>query len=130
MSSVSDAPVRLPKREQYAGASDELSREVVMELDADPVNLDRYQLYTTYPASATPSDVCWVTRVTLHAMEKMPEMERDFILMPAIIDAASSVMSDDARPAQAPLPFPAKPPAMTIPCSSAQDGGRHDLRRR
>ncbi len=74
VSGVSDAPVRLPTREQYAAASDELSREVVIELDADPVNLDRYQLYSTYTASATPSDVWWVTRVTLHAMEKMPEM--------------------------------------------------------
>ncbi|MBP0593388.1 hypothetical protein J8I87_27570 [Paraburkholderia sp. LEh10] len=117
VSSASDVTERLPTPEQYAAAMETLSREIVIELDADPVNLDRYQLYTTHPASATPSDVCWMTRVTLHAIEKMPETERDIVLMAAITtpDATSLARPDETNPEHVPLPSWARPPNTTIP---------------
>nr|WP_254898743.1 hypothetical protein [Paraburkholderia atlantica] len=106
VSSASGVPVRLPTPQQYSAAVDVLSSEIVIELDADPVNLDRYQSYSAHPESSTPSDVCWTTRVTLHAIERMPEPERDFILMPAIVntDAASLASPDGTNPAMTPLP--------------------------
>ncbi|WP_213309008.1 hypothetical protein [Paraburkholderia sacchari] len=116
-SSASDAPVRLPTRQQYSAAVDTLSSEVVVELDADPVDLDRYLSYTTHPEVLTPSDVCWTTRVTLHALERMPETERDFILMPAIVDsdAASLASPDGTNPAMAPIPSRGAPAGPATP---------------
>ncbi|RZF25672.1 hypothetical protein EVC45_32160 [Paraburkholderia sp. UYCP14C] len=107
VSSASGGPVRLPTRQQYSEAVEVLSSKIVIELDADPVNLDRYQSYSAHPESSTPSDVCWTTRVTLHAIERMPEPERDFILMPAIMnsDAASLASPDGTNPAMTPLPW-------------------------
>jgi hypothetical protein len=57
----------------------------------------------------TSSDVCWMTRVTLHAIERMPQAEIDVILMSAIIaqDAASADRGIVGNPAQVPLPSPA-----------------------
>jgi hypothetical protein len=117
VSSASGVPVRLPTPQQYSAAVDVLSSEIVIELDADPVNLDRYQSYSAHPESSTPSDVCWTTRVTLHAIERMPEAERDFILMPAIVntDAASLANPDGTNPAMAPLPSWGGRASPTIP---------------
>ncbi|MFP4894878.1 hypothetical protein [Paraburkholderia sp. EG304] len=117
VSSASGVPVSLPTPQQYSAAVDVLSSEIVIELDADPVNLDRYQSYSAHPESSTPSDVCWTTRVTLHAIERMPEPERDFILMPAImnIDATSLAIPDGTNPAMTPLPARGGRASSTIP---------------
>ena len=117
VSSASDMPVRLPTSRQYAGAVEVLSHEIFIELDADPVNIDLYGLYAEHPELATPSDVCWMTRVTLHAIERMPEKERDFIMMPAVTDsdAASIARPDGASPVVAPLPSWTRPSGTTIP---------------
>lgn len=116
-SSGSAAPVGMPTAQQYSAAVEALSREIVVELDADPVNLDRYHLYTTHPELATPSDVCWLTRVTLHAIERMPEAERDFVLVPAITDpdAASAGNAAEANPARVPLRSWVRPSDKTVP---------------
>ncbi|SEJ83586.1 hypothetical protein SAMN05192539_10202 [Paraburkholderia diazotrophica] len=115
--SESEAPARLPTPQEYTIAIEALSRAIVIELDADPVNLDRYALYTAHLSAATPSDVCWLTRVTLHAIAKMPETERDFILLPAITDPDAGTLANpvEARPAQAPLPSWGRPRGTTIP---------------
>ena len=117
LSSASDAAVRIPTAQQYSVAIEELSRAIVTELDADRVNLDRYYFYTVHRALATPADVCWMTRVTLHAIERMPETERDFVLVPAIIapDAAPADGTIQRNPAQVPLPSRARRPGTTIP---------------
>ncbi|MFP4896571.1 hypothetical protein [Paraburkholderia sp. EG304] len=106
VSSASSVPVGLPTRQQYSAAVYVLSSEIVIELDANPVNLDRYQSYTSHPELSTPSDICRTTRVTLHAIERMPEPERDFILMLAIVDsdAASLASPESTKPAMTPLP--------------------------
>jgi hypothetical protein len=117
VNSASEVPTRLPTLQEYSIAIEELSRAIVIELDADSVNLERYALYTAHPSAATPSDVCWLTRVTLHAIAKMPETERDFILLPAVTnpDAGSLANPVEAKPAQAPLPSWGKPPGATMP---------------
>lgn len=116
VSGGTDAAVRLPTAQQFAAAVEELSRAIVIELHADPVDLERYQFYSTHRSVATPADVCWTTRVTLHAIAKMPEAERDFVLLPAITppgDATLANPADDAR--EAPLPSSAGHPATTLP---------------
>ncbi|WP_233853587.1 hypothetical protein [Paraburkholderia sp. HD33-4] len=117
VSGESGIPVRLPTPQQYSAAVDVLSSEIVIELDADPVNLDRYHSYTAHPELSTPSDVCWTTRVTLHAIERMPERERDFILMPAIMDtdAASLASPDGTNPNMTPFPSRGARAGPTIP---------------
>jgi hypothetical protein len=97
VSSMSGAPIRLPTPQEYASAMEELSRAIVIELDADTASLDRYETYTLRPSTATPSDVCWMTRVTLHAIAKMPESERDIIFLTAI---TASYVGASANPAE------------------------------
>lgn len=117
VSSGSSAPVRVPTREEYAAASEAMSRAVVIELGGDPANVDRYMAYTANPSTATPADVCWMTRVTLHALARMPAPERDVMLLPVFIGppAASLADPDDQRPAQMPFPASASPPGTTMP---------------
>ena len=117
VSSTSDAPVRLPSPQEYAAALEQLSGAIVIELDADPANLDRYELYTLHPSAATPSDVCWMTRVTLHAIAKMPRMERDFVLLPTITGQGAGALAipGAANPAQAPPPARNRPTDTTMP---------------
>ncbi|WP_241018243.1 hypothetical protein [Paraburkholderia sp. Tr-20389] len=116
VSSGSDIPVRLPTQEEYDAAVEELSRAIVIELDADPASMDRYELYMVHPSQATPSDVCWTTRVTLHAIAKMSETERDFVLLPAISGATVEPFKNPAaeQPAQSPLPFRNRPTEKSI----------------
>ncbi len=104
VSSMSDAPVRLPTPQEYAGAMEELSRAIVIELDADTASLDRYGAYTRRPSTATPSDVCWTTRVTLHAIAKMPESARDIIFLTAITASHVGAFANPAEegPGQVP----------------------------
>jgi hypothetical protein len=115
VSGASDMPVHLPTPEQYTAAVEELSRQIVIELHEDPVDLDRYVSYTTRPSAATASVVCWTTRVTLHAIAKMPEAERDFVVLSAIShpNAASLVKPGDAI--KAPFPSSGRPQETTIP---------------
>ncbi|ACC70276.1 hypothetical protein PPMP20_31935 [Paraburkholderia phymatum] len=105
VSSGSDIPVRLPTQEEYEAAVEALSRAIVIELDADPASMDRYELYMVHPSEATPSDVCWTTRVTLHAVAKMSETQRDFVLLPAISGSESFKDRAAEQPAESPLPF-------------------------
>jgi len=107
VSSVSDITVRLPTQAEYDSAIEGLSRAIVMELDADPASMDRYQQYVVHPSAATPADVCWTTRVTLHAIARMSETERDFVLLPAISGSAMEPFegTSEDKPAQAPLPL-------------------------
>jgi hypothetical protein len=117
VSSVSEMPERSLTPRQYTAAVDSLSRAIVIELDADPVDLDRYHFYTTHSLAATPSDVCWMTRVTLHAIARMPEGERDLFLLSIFTDskAASHASPVDAEPAKAPLPSSTAPPDLKMP---------------
>jgi len=112
VSSTSDAPVRLPTQQEYAGALEALSRAIVIELDGDTASLDRYGTYTRQPSTATPSDVCWMTRVTLHAIAKMPESERDVILLTVVTASPLRALTD---PAQAPRDSPDKQKEEGIP---------------
>lgn len=107
LSSASDIAVRLPTQAEYDSAVEELSRAIVIELDADPASMDRYQLYMIHPSAATPADACWTTRVTLHAIARMSETARDFVLLPAISGATMEPLKGPSEdtPAQAPLPL-------------------------
>jgi hypothetical protein len=117
VSSASDRPLRSPPPQQYSEAVDALSRAVVIELEGDPFDLDQYQFYTTHPSAATPSDICWLTRVTLHAIGRLPQAQRDIFLLPALTNpnAASPMSPGDASPAGRPPPASARPPSTTIP---------------
>jgi hypothetical protein len=117
VSSASDRPLRSPPPQQYSEAVDALSRAVVIELEGDPFDLDQYQFYTTHPSAATPSDICWLTRVTLHAIGRLPRSQRDIFLLPALTNpnAASPMSPGDASPAGRPPPASARPPSTTIP---------------
>jgi len=108
VSSTSDAAVRLPTPQEYAGAMEELSRAIVIELDADTASLERYGTYALRPSTTTPSDVCWMTRVTLHAIAKMPETERDIVLLTAITASQVGAFRNPAekKPAHSPRDSP------------------------
>lgn len=78
---ASNAPVATGTPQQYAAADEQLSRTLIAELHGDEMNMERYAFYASNPSKATASDVCWMTRVTLHAIIAMPDPERDFILL-------------------------------------------------
>jgi hypothetical protein len=78
---ASNAPLPAPTPQQYAAAERQLTRTLIAELRGDQVNIERFTFYASNPTLATPSDVCWTTRVTLHAIIAMPDPERDFILL-------------------------------------------------
>jgi hypothetical protein len=81
ISDASSAPVPTPTPQQYAAAEDQLTRTLIAELRGDQTNLERFAFFTSNPKLATPSDVCWTTRVTLHAIIAMPDPERDLVLL-------------------------------------------------
>jgi hypothetical protein len=74
-------PAPVPNAQQNAAAERAFSQSVIAELRGDKVDIDRFVTYATNPASATPSDICWATRVTLHAILAMPAAERDVVLL-------------------------------------------------
>ena len=85
---VSDAlntPVILPTRAQYASAQHHLARALFAQLGGDEYGMSRFESYASNPGQATPSDACWATRVTLHAILSMPDPDRDFILLLTIL---------------------------------------------
>ncbi|ACC76196.1 hypothetical protein PPMP20_19220 [Paraburkholderia phymatum] len=81
LSDVSDAPVPAPTPQQNAAAENQLTRMLIAELGGDQTSLERFAFYTSNPKQATPADVCWTTRVTLHAIIAMPDPERDLVLL-------------------------------------------------
>jgi hypothetical protein len=111
---VSDAlntPVVLPTRTQYASAQYHLSRALFDQMGGDAYSISRFEKYTSNPAQATPSDACWATRVTLHAILSMPDPERDFILLLTILHAIeeSQAPARDASPPVVPSPASTQP---------------------
>ncbi|MEX3975841.1 hypothetical protein [Paraburkholderia caribensis] len=84
VSSASSAAIPTPTPHQYAMAEAVLARALVIELGGDPQNVQRYENIELHPFSATPADMCWATRVTLHAVGAMHDPYRDFILLLAI----------------------------------------------
>jgi hypothetical protein len=111
---VSDAlnsPVILPTRAQYASAQYHLARALFAQLGGDAYGISRFESYTSNPAQATPSDACWASRVTLHAILSMPDPDRDFILLLTIMHAIdeSRTPARDASPPLGPSPASAQP---------------------
>lgn len=98
-SSALASAIPTPTLHQYAMAEAMLTHALVIELGGDPQNIERYENLAVHPFFATPADMCWATRVTLHAIEAMPDPYRDFILLPAITGTqpAVPVHDHDAR---------------------------------
>jgi len=82
--SASSSALPTPTQRQYEKAQGILTRALVNELAGDSNNIERYRYLALHPESATPADMCWVTRVTLHAVLSMPDPYRDFIVLPAM----------------------------------------------
>jgi hypothetical protein len=74
-------PAPIPTQQENIAAERAFSHSVIAELRGDQVDIDRFVMYASNPASATPSDICWATRVTLHAILAMPAPERDVVLL-------------------------------------------------
>lgn len=74
-------PAPVPTPQENAAAERAFSHSVIAELHGDQTDIDRFATYATNPASATPTDLCWATRVTLHAIIAMPAAERDVVLL-------------------------------------------------
>jgi hypothetical protein len=79
------SPIVLPTPQQYAFAQLRLSRALLIELDGNESDVERYEAFARNPSLATPLDACWATRVTLHAIVAMPDPERDFILLRTLL---------------------------------------------
>jgi hypothetical protein len=91
---ASNAPIAEPTPQQGAAAERQFTRAVIMELQGDQIDVGRFAFYSSHPSQATPADVCWTTRVALHAIITMPDPERDHVLFRTIVphdgsDAAS-----------------------------------------
>ncbi|MBN3762102.1 hypothetical protein [Burkholderia sp. Ac-20365] len=78
---TSSAPVPTPTPQQTAMAERQLTRTLITELRGDEASIERFAYYASNPTLATPSDVCWTTRVTLHAIIAMPDPDRDVVLL-------------------------------------------------
>lgn len=112
-SNTSRVPIPLPTPQQYQAAESQLTRAIMRELRGDQVSIERFAFYTSNPSLATPSDVCWVTRVTLHAIVTMPEPERDYVLLHTIARPDSETMPvrrNSAPATNVPSPAPVADP--------------------
>ncbi|MFC0400022.1 hypothetical protein [Paraburkholderia rhizosphaerae] len=116
VSDAVDAPIVLPTREQYTAAKQQFADALFVQLSGDQSDITRFQHYSAHPAQATPSDACWVTRVTMHAILSMPDPGRDYILLISILQSGEQAKTQagdpapsEARPA-APSPASAQPP--------------------
>ncbi|CAG9190876.1 conserved exported hypothetical protein [Paraburkholderia sabiae] len=121
---VSNAPVPTPTPQQYAAAENQLTRTLIAELRGDQKNLERFAFYTSNPKLATPSDVCWTTRVTLHAIIAMPDPERDLVLLRTMAPRSMRGASSATRlgtPATA-IPPPASSAPGVVPGSGSVGG--------
>lgn len=113
---ASNAPVPTPTPQQTAAAERQLTRTLIAELRGDEVNIERFAFYASNPTLATPSDVCWTTRVTLHAIIAMPEPERDVVLLRTMAPRDAPTAPAAKRlgtPANA-FPPPAAPSSGTV----------------
>lgn len=108
VSDASHAPIASATPQQYAAAEQQLTRTLVDELHGDEMNMERFVSYTSNPSTATPSDACWATRVTLHAIIAMPDPERDLVLLRTIMPHTGNSASTDGQSAE-PLSAPSKP---------------------
>jgi len=111
------SPVVLPTSQQYAVAQRQLSRALFIQLGGNQSDFARYQSYARYPATATPADACWATRVTLHAIISMRDPERDFILLRTILQDQQNKnpTGGQTTPAGPPFPAPTQPPGAPEP---------------
>lgn len=90
ISEASNAPIVEPTPQQYAAAERQFTRRVIVELQGDPIDIGRFGFYSSHPSQATPLDVCWTTRVALHAILAMPDPERDHVLFETIVPRVGS----------------------------------------
>jgi hypothetical protein len=97
VSSTSTAPVRTPTLRQYKLAEAKLTQALMLVMGRDQHQIDRYQFYALHPFAATPADMCWATRVTLHAIGAMPDPYRDYILLPAITGSGYTAPAHDDK---------------------------------
>ncbi|CAB3768483.1 hypothetical protein [Paraburkholderia humisilvae] len=116
VSDALNAPIVLPTHEQYAAAKLQLAHALFAQLSGDESDMTRFKNYSANPAQATPSDTCWATRVTMHAILSMPDPGRDFILLISILQS----VAQKKAPAGGETPSDT-PPAVPSP-SSAQPG--------
>ena len=114
---ASKAPIPVPTPQQYAAAERQLTRTLIAELQGDQMNIERFAFYASNPALATPSDVCWTTRVTLHAIIKMSDPERDLVLLRTMAPHGAQ-----STPPAGQLGTPEK--ANPLPASSGADGAQ------
>ncbi|MDQ7978226.1 hypothetical protein QYH69_13325 [Paraburkholderia sp. SARCC-3016] len=104
-------PVILPTGAQYASAQHHLSRALFVQLGGNTYDMSRFENYVSNPSQATPSDACWATRVTLHAILSMPDPDRDVVLLLTIMHSVDESVTP-ARGASSPI---APSPASTQP---------------
>jgi len=114
VSDVSHAPLPEPTPQQSAAAERQLTRTLIAELRGDETNIERFAFYTSNPKQATPSDVCWTTRVTLHAIIAMPDPERDLVLLKTMAPRHASQETQLGTP-----PTASPPPASSRPGSAS-----------
>jgi hypothetical protein len=112
---ASNRPLPAPTSEQNAAAEHQFSRAVVTELGGDRTDIERFVFYASNPSKATPSDLCWATRVTLHAIIAMPEPERAIVLL-------RTTAPDDRRDVPSARQSGAPDTARSLPASSPPGG--------
>ncbi|GJH36372.1 hypothetical protein CBA19CS91_26465 [Paraburkholderia hospita] len=103
-----NTPIPVPTPQQSAAAERQLTRTLIAELQGDQMNIERFAFYTSNPSLATPSDVCWTTRVTLHAIIAMPDPERDLVLLRTMLpEGGRNASSAEQRgPSRDAFPIP------------------------
>jgi hypothetical protein len=119
VSEASNAPVPVATPQQYAAAERQLSRTLIAELHGDQMNIERFAYYASNPSMATPSDICWTTRMTLHAIIAMPDPDRDLVLLRTMVPRsgpdASSARQLGAPHTANPLPASSQPGSADAP---------------
>jgi hypothetical protein len=114
---ASHTPITEPTPQQSADAGRQFTRTVIAGLQGDPADVGRFGFYSSHPSQATPLDVCWTTRVALHAILAMPDPERDHVLFETIVPHGGGDASSTGQLGTAEKAF-ASP-------GSSQPGGDH-----
>jgi hypothetical protein len=118
-SDASDAAIPAPTPQQHAAAERQLTLALIAELRGHQEDIERFESYTARPQLATPSDVCWTTRVTLHAIIAMPDPERDIVLLQTVVthkrQHASSAGRLGTQGTTTPFPASSQPDSVPAP---------------
>ncbi|MGN6084623.1 hypothetical protein [Trinickia sp.] len=106
--SVRHDPEHVPTSSEYQAATLALGRLMVTDIK-DKADAGRFARIMVSPGSASVADKCWITRVSIRAIEKLPATEKEIALANSFHRAAMAAASKLPQPA---APAPTVAPAV------------------